>query len=840
MRKEFSVTGMSCAACQVRIEKALNALSSVNSVNVNLLKNKMVVDIASPKDIDLVIDAVRNAGYDCAVMGEKKVNKNNNENELNHKKIKFRLIFSLIFAIPLFYISMGAMHNWPLPNFFYDHANSIEFAIIQFILATFIIFINWHFFYNGFKSLFYRSPNMDSLIALGSGSAYIFGMVRIFNIISAVKMGDFHLSHMYAMDLYFESAGVILALISLGKFLESKAKGKTSRAVEALLGFKSDEACVLVDGTEKIINVDDVKVGDVLVLRQGARVPVDGVIVHGNGALDESVITGESLPQDKTVDERVISGTTLLSGYIHFRATATGKDTTLSKIIKMVDDATTSKAPIAKVADSVSAVFVPAVIGIAIITFVTWLIMGERFSSALTFGISVLVISCPCALGLATPTAIMVGTGVGAKNGILFKSAETLEKIGKTDTIILDKTGTITEGKISVVDVNLFDSQANLWDIVYSIEKKSDHPLAVAISDYASKKGANELNITSFTNYDGKGVQAYADDDVYFVGNSKFLKEKNIYTHSIKDMEEDIAKSGNTPIFFVKNDLLLGIFSLRDVVKSTSKDAISLLKQNSDVIMLTGDNRIVAHAIKEELLLDGFLAEVMPGDKADCVLEFKKKNRKTMMVGDGVNDAPALAVSDTSVAIGGGTEVAIETADVVLMKSDLMDVYKAIELGKRTLLNIKENLFWALIYNAIFIPVAAGLFYKSFGLKLSPMFASFAMSASSLFVVGNALRLRFFKVNTNPKRRSVNFSDTEEIIDNINLGGDMKKTFFVRDMMCEHCKKAILGALENISVNDVSIDLENKLVIVNSEKSSDEILNTIKKAGYTVEEYESR
>lgn len=835
MKQEFSITGMSCAACQARIERALGGLSCVKSVSVNLLKNKMVVDLESASDIDFIIDTVKKAGYDAEVMGGKTKPDSDDVNEINYKKVKLRLIFSLVFAIPLFYISMGAMHHWPLPKFFYDHANSIEFAIIQFMLSTFIIFINWSFFHNGFKALYFRSPNMDSLIALGSSSAYIFGVVRMFGIIQAVKMGDFHLSHMYAMDLYFESAGVILALISLGKFLEAKAKGKTSRAVEALLGFKSDDAIILIDGEEKIISVDDVNVGDVLVLRQGARVPVDGVIVHGSGSLDESVITGESLPQDRGLDERVISGTTLISGYIHFRATSTGENTTISKIIRMVDEATSSKAPIAKVADRVSAVFVPAVIVISIITFVTWLVLGESFSSALTFGISVLVISCPCALGLATPTAIMVGTGTAARNGILFKSAETLEKIGKTDTIILDKTGTVTEGRISVLDVKFFRDDSKYLDIIYSIEKRSDHPLANAISSYAFSRGAKEISISDFKNIDGQGISADISGNRFFVGNRKFLIKKNIYSEDLRTLENEIASLGMTPIFFGEGDEIICVFCLADVIKPTSKEAISLLKQNAEVLMLTGDNHLVANAIKGSVLLDDFLAEVLPEDKRDVVERFKESGRTTMMVGDGVNDAPALALSDTSVAIGGGTDVAIETADVVLMKSDLVDVYKAIELGKRTLLNIKENLFWALVYNAIFIPVAAGVFYKGFGIKLSPMFASFAMSMSSLFVVGNALRLRFFKIKPANKKRNVTFSDTKDIIDSVQRGGSMKKTFYVRDMMCEHCKKTILGALENISVNDVNIDLENKLVEVVSDKSSDEILDVIKKAGYTVE-----
>lgn len=665
-----------------------------------------------------------------------------------YKAMKKRLVDSLVFTIPLFYISMGHMLGWPLPAGLLGMENAMIFAFTQFLLLIPIVFINRNYFKVGFKTLFQGSPNMDSLIAIGSGAAIVYGIYAIYKIAFGQGHMDMDMVDRYMMDLYFESAGTILTLITLGKALEARAKGKTSDAIKKLMNLAPKTARVEIDGREVMIPVEEVKEGDCIIIKAGESVPVDGVVLDGVSTIDESALTGESIPVEKHIGESVIGATVNKSGYLKIKATKVGDNTTLAQIIRLVDDATSSKAPIAKLADKVSGVFVPTVITIAVIATIAWLIAGYSFEFALSIGISVLVISCPCALGLATPTAIMVGTGRGATNGILIKSAEALEIAHKTDTVVLDKTGTITQGKPVVTDIITVDGSTKdrLLQIAYSIEKLSEHPLADAITDKAKEKEFTAMEVQKFEQIAGQGLAGVIDGRKCLAGNKRMMDANHINGAALFEKGDKLATAGKTPLYFAADGVLLGIIAVADIVKPTSKQAIEeLTDMGIEVVMLTGDNEKTAKAVQKQVGVSRVVAEVFPQDKEKEIRRLQEQGKKVAMVGDGINDAPALARADVGIAIGAGTDIAIDSADFVLMKSDLVDVSTAIQLSKAVIRNIKQNLFWAFIYNIIGIPIAAGLFYTAFHLKMNPMLGALAMSFSSVFVVSNALRLRWFK-----------------------------------------------------------------------------------------------
>lgn len=747
MTEKFNVTGMTCSACSAHVEKSVKKLNGVKSVNVNLLQNNMHVDFdETAVSVDDIINAVVSGGYGASVVGKKQEKKDNKiDNEISN--MKFRLIVSLVCLVPLMYISMGHMWGWPFLSVFHGAENGITFALTQMLLTLPIMYVNRKYYITGFKTLFHGAPNMDSLIAIGSGAAFAYGIIAIYCIGYGLGHGDKEFAHSYMINLYFESAAMILALITLGKFLESRAKGKTSQAIEKLIDLSPKTAVVIRDGKEVTVGVDDVQIGEIVVVKAGQSVPLDGVIVEGNGAIDESAITGESIAVEKNIGDKVIGATINKSGYFKFKVEKVGEDTALSQIIHLVEEASASKAPIAKLADKVSGIFVPVVISIAVITIIVWLLLGKGVSFALSMGISVLVISCPCALGLATPTAIMVGTGKGAQYGILTKSAESLETAHQVDTVVLDKTGTITEGKPSVTDIAPVGiSDKELLQIAASIEYLSEHPLAKAIVEKAD--GLEFSDVADFEQIVGQGVKGNVDGKKVLAGNYKMMRENNIEVSE----DEIFANDGKTSLYFAVDSKFVGIITVADTIKATSRQAIEDMRNMGlDVIMLTGDNAVTANAIKNKLSLSSAVAEVLPSDKEDEVRKLQQNGHKVAMVGDGINDAPALTRADVGIAIGAGTDIAIESADIVLMKSDLQDVVTSIELSHSVIKNIKENLFWAFFYNALGIPIAAGVLYGIAGLKLNPMIAALAMSFSSVFVVSNALRLRFFK----PKRNNI-------------------------------------------------------------------------------------
>ena len=750
MRKEtYDVTGMTCSSCVRHVEKAVEKQPGVKKVTVNLLKNSMVVDYDENKLNQAEIEhAVSDAGY-----GEKLRSKNadltkyteDNSAQKEYESYKRRLIWSVIFTVPLIYLSMGHMLGWPLPFFFLGTTNAITFAFTQFLLLLPVFYLNRSYFINGFKSLFKGTPNMDSLVALGASAALVYGIFTIYKIGIGLGFLDFKSVSAHVMNLYFESAGTILTLITLGKTLEAKAKGKTTDAISKLLNLAPKTARVLRDNQEKNVPVEEVKKDDVVIVKAGESIPVDGVIISGSASIDESALTGESLPVDKKEGDKAIGATINRNGYFKMRVTKTGDETVLAQIVKLVDEATSSKAPIANLADRVSGVFVPIVIGIAFIAAIIWLLLGSTFEFALSIGISVLVISCPCALGLATPTAIMVGTGQGAINGILFKSAKALETTHELQTIVFDKTGTITEGKPVVTDIfPLQNTENDLLQIAASLESLSEHPLAQAITTSAKEKNLSFLEVEKFTQVAGQGISGIIDGKKILAGNLKMMNENQIETTSANFLDNS-KNGGKTTLYFAQDNRLIGIIRVADVIKDTSKEAIEELNQMGlQTIMLTGDNETTARAIAKKAGIRNVIAEVLPADKEHEIQKLQNQGQKVAMVGDGINDAPALARADVGIAIGAGTDIAIDSADVVLMKSQLTEVSTAIRLSKATIKNIKENLFWAFIYNIIGIPIAAGIFYPAFGFKLSPMIGALAMSFSSVFVVTNALRLRFF------------------------------------------------------------------------------------------------
>lgn len=832
--KQYNVTGMSCASCVARVEKAVNKVEGITSCSVNLLTNSMSVD-GDVKSSD-VISAVEKAGYGASLKGNSsKENKSNDEplKDTETPKLKKRLFSSLVFLILLMYISMGhMMWGFPLPSILAN--NHIAMGLIQLLLTGIIMVINQKFFISGFKALIHRSPNMDTLVALGAGASFIYSVYALFAMTNAQVNNDMSLVMKYMDEFYFESAGMILTLITLGKMLESYSKGKTTNAIKGLMNLAPKKATILVDNTEKVVPIEEVKIGDIFVVKPGENIPVDGVVIEGESAVNESALTGESIPVDKTVGDNVSGATVNQSGFIKCKATKVGEDTTLSQIIKMVSDASATKAPIAKVADKVSGVFVPIVISIAVVTIIVWLLCGATFGNALVRGISVLVISCPCALGLATPVAIMVGNGVGAKNGILFKNATSLETTGKVSYVLLDKTGTITNGTPVVTDIIPSENytENDLLSYASSLESKSEHPLAKAVVQKAIDSNIKTLDTTDFKSLTGNGVSAKINGKTIVGGSVKHISSITNIDEKVIKQADDLATKGKTPLLFVMDNQLLGIIAVADVVKSDNPKAIKELQNMGiKVVMVTGDNEKTAQAIAKESGVDEVIAGVLPDGKEKVVTQCKQKGM-VAMVGDGINDAPALTRADIGIAIGAGTDVAIDSADIVLMKSKLTDVSGAIRLSRGTLRNIHENLFWAFIYNVIGIPLAAGVWIPIFGWTLSPMFGAAAMSLSSFCVVTNALRLNFLNIKSSKRDRKIkNKTNKKE-------KNTMTTTLKINGMMCPHCEATVKTALESIdgvTSAEVSHESGTAVVTLSKEVNEDVLKKAVVDKGYTVE-----
>ena len=848
--KQFIVEGMSCAACQNRVEKAVNKVQGVTNCSVSLLTNSMGVE-GNVKDID-IINAVKKAGYNAKL---KTQNSSSDDISLEEESLKDtetpklikRLILSMFFLFLLMYITMGYnMLNWPIPKFL-EH-NHIGLAITQMLLAIIVMIINNKFFINGFKSLFALSPNMDSLVALGSSVSFVWSLFVLYKMCYYFTIGilNIDLMEIYHNDLYFESAAMIPALITVGKMLESMSKGKTTNALKSLMKLAPKTATIIENGIEKIVSINDVQVSDVFKVLPGQNIPVDGIVIEGTSAVNESALTGESIPVDKNIGDKVSAATTNESGVLICKAERVGKDTTLNQIINMVSDAAATKAPIARIADTVSGIFVPSVISIAIIVFILWITIGkENLAFALERSISVLVISCPCALGLATPVAIMVGNGMGAKNGILFKTSEALENFGKTQIIALDKTGTITKGEPKVTDVKPLNNidENNLINIAYALEKNSEHPLAKAIVLFGNEKyNLNNTNfdIKNFKILPGNGLMATIDGKDVSAGSIKYINTKINLSEDILNVAEEFAQNGKTPLFFEQNNKLLGIIAVADEIKNDSKKAMEELEnQGIETIMLTGDNEKTAKAIANIANIKNVVANVLPDGKEEVIKKIKKIG-KTSMVGDGINDAPALVRSDIGVAIGAGVDVAIDSADIVLMNNKLTDVSAAIRLSRKTVKNIYENLFWAFFYNIICIPLAAGLF----GYKLNPMLAATAMSLSSFTVCMNALRLNLFNVHNDKidkkQYKTLNKNKIKQIIEEINNKNKTKPTIknievIIEGMSCEHCEKRVKNAFEKTNkVNNILVSHINKnaKIDLNEDMNEEEIKNIIENAGY--------
>ena len=880
MKERFDVTGMTCSACSSHVEKSVGKLTGVENVSVNLLTNSMQVEFDENKlDTAGIIKAVEDAGYGAEVkdghaksgtktsgQSDSQENRGLSAVEQNVKNMKKRLIVSLIFWIPLMYVSMGHMiYQWlniPMPpftmNFLHGNENAITYAFTQFLLLLPILIANHKYFKNGFKTLWHRSPNMDSLIAIGAGAAILYGIFAIYRIGYAMGHGDMAVVHQYAHDLYFESAGTILTLITIGKYLETKSKGKTSEAITKLLNLAPKTVTVVRDGVEQVVDAADVEKGEIFLVKPGESVAVDGIVLEGKSSFDESAITGESIPVPKQEGDTIVSASMNKSGLIRAKATKVGEDTTIAQIIRLVEEASSSKAPIAKMADKIAGVFVPTVITIALITGVIWLISGATFEFAMSTAIAVLVISCPCALGLATPVAIMVGTGKGAENGILIKSGDALETAHQIDTVVLDKTGTITQGKPVVTDIicaaGKNADKTQLLQIAGSLEKGSEHPLAEAIVNYCVTNNISLEKVTDFNALFGKGIEGTVSGTLYYAGNEKMMEEKGIsLSTEQKNQIQALAKQGRTPLLFADEKQFLGIVAVADVVKPTSKEAVQKSRDYGiHVIMLTGDNEVTAQAIKEQVGIDEVIAGVLPTQKEEKISALKQAGHKVAMIGDGVNDAPALASADVGIAIGAGTDVAIESADIVLMKNDLLDAVGAVKLSRAVIRNIKENLFWAFFYNSIGIPLAAGVLYPLFQIKLNPMFGAAAMSLSSVCVVSNALRLRWVKLHDVKKTQIEPYQDVAaSTIADINqhnaLDNNIKSTnndkgestmtttISIEGMMCAHCQAHVEKALKEVAgVTEVTVSLENKNAVVTGDASVEALKQAVVDAGYEV------
>lgn len=845
-KEKYNITGMSCAACSAKVERVVGKLDGVENVSVNLLTNSMQVEYKEDKlSSNDIIKNIADAGYGASLATatkqkkeEKSIKKTNDDAIAS---MKFRLKVSIVFLAILMYFSMGSMIGLPLPKFLSGEGNPVGFALTQLLLVLPVMYVNRKYYISGFKSLFHLSPNMDTLIAVGTVAAFTYGVIAIYVMGYALNNADMHTVTEYRMNLYFESVSMILTLITLGKFFETGSKARTTDAISKLIDLSPKRANVLRDGVEENILTEDVVVGDIVIVRPGESIPVDGMIIEGSTSVDESAITGESIPVQKEKGDKLIAATINKNGSVRIKATEVGEDTAISRIIALVEEASSSKAPIAKMADKVAGVFVPVVMGISLITFIVWLALGYDFSFALNCAIAVLVISCPCSLGLATPVAIMVGTGKGAENGILIKSADALETTHSIDTVVLDKTGTVTEGKPVVTDILAFDTDENEFlKLAAGVESASEHPLAEAIVEKAKEKNLEIVSPTEFQAISGRGIVASVSGSKIIAGNEQAIKEQygnsENFTEVFKKGNE-LAAQGKTPMYFGKDGKLLGIIAVADTIKKDSKEAIQALKnRNIDVVLLTGDHKNTAMAIAKEAGIKKVIAEVLPTDKEEHIRELIKAGHKVAMVGDGINDSPALARADVGIAIGAGTDIAIESADIVLMHSSLKDVATAIDLSKAVIRNIKQNLFWAFFYNSIGIPLAAGVFYLSLGWKLSPMFGAAAMGMSSVCVVSNALRLRAFK----PKKVNKNNIENDEIelIENKRKEDkNMTTVINVNGMMCEHCKatvEKVTRGVEGVSNSEVNLDAKNVTIEHGADTDLEKVKKAITDAGYEV------
>ncbi|EEI83677.1 heavy metal translocating P-type ATPase [Anaerococcus tetradius] len=833
MKKRFDVSGMTCAACQANVQKAVEKLG-VDSVNVNLISESMTVNYDPSKiNKEDIIKAVVDIGY-----GARPKNDTNSENtslkEVEEMSTINRLKISFAFLIPLMYISMGEMINLPIPGIFKGLTGAVNYAFVQFLLAIPVIFINRKFFISGFKGLIKKAPNMDTLVALGSSAACIFGIFAIMRMSYAQATSDFDTLMHYRHNIYFESSATILTLITLGKYFEARSKGETKSSLKNLMELAPKRANIIKDGVEKSVDVSDLVKGDIVLVRPGEAIPVDGIIIEGSSLVDQSAITGESIAVNKGIGDEVISASINKQGSFKFKASRVGEDTTISQIISLVNDANETKAPIARIADKVAAIFVPLVIVIAIATFVIWTLASKNIEFALNLMIAVLVISCPCALGLATPMAIMVATGKSAQLGLLFKNAESLENLHKTNTILLDKTGTITEGKPVVTDVATDLDEKDFLEVAYSIEINSEHPLSSAIVAYAKEKSVRQQEVNNFKAISGLGISGQISDRTYLAGNERLMTENNISLGKYEKLALRYSEEGKTSMYFSDGEKIIGLMAAQDIPKESSRKAIRELKNlGYELIMLTGDNERTAEAIRKDLAIDKKFAQVLPQDKDKVVRKLQKEGKKVTMVGDGINDAPALARADIGVAIASGTDIAIDSCDVVLIKNSLLDLVESIKLSQMTIKIIKENLFWAFFYNIILIPIAAGLLYPFIGLTLNPMFAALAMSMSSVFVCLNSLRLRSFKANNKEEKNNNEEKEVNE--KEIKMSELNKMIVKVDGMMCENCAKHVSKALISLAgIENVDIDLANKEALVDyfGSINEKEISDAINEAGY--------
>ncbi|MBQ3225943.1 MAG: heavy metal translocating P-type ATPase [Clostridia bacterium] len=829
MKQKFTVTGMTCSACSAHVEKAVRALSCVAEANVNLLLNSLEVTYRDQAETDAVIDAVVKAGYGAAVFGEEKKTggKGKTEKDETLKNEKKRILWSLAFLLPLMYLSMGPMLSLPIPGMLLGADGAAAYLLTQFLLTIPVIVFHRRFFTVGFRRLFSGSPNMDSLVSVGSGAALLYSVIMLY--LATLSAGNHELLHTLRHEVYFEAAAMILTLVSVGKFMEARQTGKTSQAIQRLVELTPPTAIVLRDGEEKEISIDEVRAGELLVIKPGAKIPVDGVVQEGFGAVDESALTGESIPVDKTAGDAVTGGSVNQSGAFIMRAECVGEQTVLAQMIRMVENAAASKAPVAKLADKVSGIFVPTVIAIAIVTFIAWLLLGATLYFALSCAISVLVISCPCALGLATPTAIMVGMGKGAEYGILFKNAESLEAVSSVQAIVLDKTGTVTEGQPRASDVDTDMAEEEFLRLVGSGEQLSEHPLALAVVEKCRAEGIKLSACEDFYNETGSGIRAVVDGKKLLVGNRSYLLTNGVDTDAWQAKGERLSNEGKTVLYVAIDGKASGLIAVADPVRTTSREAIAKMKKMGlSVVMLTGDNRRTAERIAEEVGVDRVISEVLPQDKEREIRRLKEQGKQVAMVGDGINDAPALSRADIGFAIGAGTDIAIEAADVVLVRNDLSSAVTAIRLGKSTMRNIKQNLFWAFFYNCIVIPLAAGMLYPVFGLTLSPMIGALAMSLSSVSVVSNALRLRFFQEEKHKQIESEYINKTG--------GKTMEKKMVIEGMACAHCSARVEQVLNAIDGVKARVVLEDKCAYITLEKevTDETLIGAVTEAGYTV------